>query len=103
MTFFVLGEEDVVLGFHFVGIQGIVTDTKEETIDEFNKITSGAYGEVGVLLVTEKSSVMLEDRLMKWQLAGKYPLIVEIPGMEGHLEGKKSMLDSIRKAIGLSV
>jgi vacuolar-type H+-ATPase subunit F/Vma7 len=103
MTFFVLGDEDVVLGFQFVGVQGKVSDTKEEAYDEFQKIIGGTYGEVGVLLVTEKVSVMLDDKVMQWQLAGKYPLIVEIPGMEGHLEGKKSMLDSIRKAIGLSV
>ena len=104
MTFFVLGEEDVVLGFQFVGIQGIIADTLEESLKEFDKITAGGdYGEIGVLRITEKISSMLDEKIMQWQLAGKYPLIVEIPGMEGHLEGKKSMLDSIRKAIGLSV
>ena len=103
MTFFVLGEEDVVLGFNFIGIQGKTADTNDEVIAEFKKITNGDYGEIGVLLLTEKISEQLDERLMKWQLSGKYPLIVEIPGMDGHLEGKKSMLDSIRKAIGLSV
>jgi V/A-type H+-transporting ATPase subunit F len=103
MTFFVLGDEDVVLGFQFVGIQGIIADTPEESFAEFDKITSGSYGEVGVLLISEKIGSILGEKIMSWQLAGKYPLIVEVPGMEGHLEGKKSMLDSIRKAIGLSV
>jgi vacuolar-type H+-ATPase subunit F/Vma7 len=103
MTFFVLGDEDVLLGFQFVGIQGKIADSAEDAISEFNKIIAGEYGEVGVLLVTERISTFIPDVIMKWQLAGKYPLIVEIPGMDGHLEGKKSMLESIRKAIGLAV
>jgi len=103
MTFFVLGSEDVKLGFQFVGIEGISAETEEEAHKEFGKITSGDYGSIGVLLITEEISLMLEDKLMDWQLAGKYPLIVEVPGLSGHLEGKKSMLQSIREAIGLAV
>jgi vacuolar-type H+-ATPase subunit F/Vma7 len=103
MTFFVLGDEDVNLGFQFVGIQGKITDGAEDAKIEFDKITRGDYGEVGVLLITERVSIFLTDTIMKWQLSGRYPLIVEIPGLDGHLEGKKSMLDSIRRAIGLAV
>ena len=103
MTFFVLGDEDVLLGFQFVGIQGKIADNAEEAKAEFGKIINGDYGEVGVLLITEKVSTYIPDVILKWQLAGKYPLIVEVPGMDGHLEGKKSMLESIRKAIGLAV
>ena len=40
---------------------------------------------------------------MDWQLSGAYPLIVEIPGIEGHLEGRTSLIDSIREAVGLHV
>jgi vacuolar-type H+-ATPase subunit F/Vma7 len=103
MTFFVLGDEDVILGFQFVGIQGKISDNVEDARVEFDRITRGDYGEIGVLLITERIGVLLADVIMKWQLSGKYPLLVEIPGMDGHLEGKKSMLDSIRKAIGLAV
>jgi V/A-type H+-transporting ATPase subunit F len=33
----------------------------------------------------------------------QYPLIVEIPGIHGHMEGKKSLTDAIREAVGISV
>ena len=33
----------------------------------------------------------------------KYPLLVEIPDMNGHIEGKISLLDSIKKAVGIAV
>ncbi|OHD20042.1 MAG: hypothetical protein A2086_06620 [Spirochaetes bacterium GWD1_27_9] len=103
MTFFVFGDEDVVLGFKFIGISGLIIESKEDALLEFEKITKGEYGEIGVLIITERIALMLEDIIMDWQLKGEYPLIVEVPDMEGHIEGKKSMLESIRKAIGLSV
>jgi vacuolar-type H+-ATPase subunit F/Vma7 len=40
---------------------------------------------------------------MDWQFNGSYPLIVEIPGIEGHLENRKSLIDSIREAVGVHV
>jgi len=103
MDFFVLGDEDVVLSFKFIGIQGKMVETKDDLIDEFNRILNGDYGVIAVLIITEKLSILIEEKIMEHQLSGEYPLIVEIPDMEGHIEGKKSMLDLIKKAIGLSV
>lgn len=103
MTFFVIGDEDVVLGFKFIGINGAVADTEEEVINEFNRVINDEYGNIGILIISEKASSLIDEKIMEWQLSGKYPLIVEIPDMDGHIEGKKSLLDSIKKAIGLSV
>lgn len=103
MTLFVLGNEDVVLGFQFIGLKGIIADNKDDALKEFNNILNGIYGEIGVLIITEKISVLIEEEILKWQLSGNYPLLVEIPDLDGHLEGKKSLLQSIREAIGLPV
>jgi V/A-type H+-transporting ATPase subunit F len=46
---------------------------------------------------------LIEDEVLEWQKGGQYPLIVEIPGLHGHLEGKKSLTDAIREAIGIHV
>ncbi len=56
-----------------------------------------------VLILTEDVAVMLEDEVLEWQMKGDYPLIVEIPGLQGHLEGKKTLTDAIREAIGIHV
>ena len=103
MTFFVLGDEDVILGFQFIGIKGKIIENNEDAILEFDNSINGSYGNIGVLLITEKVASMIEEKLMNWQLSGNYPLIVEIPDMEGHLTGKKTMLDSIREAIGIQI
>ena len=103
MIFFVLGDEDVILGFQFVGIHGKIIDTNDDALQEFKNVTTGVYGEIGVLIITEKVGSMIEEELMDWQLSGNYPLIVELPDLEGHMEGKKTMLESIREAVGLHV
>ena len=46
---------------------------------------------------------MLEEEVLEWQMKGDYPLIVEIPGLQGHLEGKKTLTDAIREAVGIQV
>lgn len=103
MTFFVLGDEDVILGFQFVGIQGKIIESHNDADQEFDNVINGNYGQIGVVLLTEKVSIMIEEKIMNWQVSGNYPLIVEIPDLDGHLEGKKTVLESIREAIGLHV
>ena len=46
---------------------------------------------------------LLADEVIDWQMRGDYPLIVEIPGIQGHLTGRKTMTDAIREAIGIHV
>ena len=46
---------------------------------------------------------MIPQEVMDWQLSGEYPLIVETPGIDGHIENRVSLIDSIREAVGLHV
>lgn len=112
MQYFVIGERELVLAFNLVGVQGDVVVNRTEALDSFSRVT-GKGGviagmpvteeRVKVLILTEEVSSMLEDEVSEWQKTGKFPLIVEIPGINGHLEGKKTLTDAIREAIGISV
>ena len=46
---------------------------------------------------------MLEQEVREWQMNGGYPIIVEVPGLHGHLSGRKSLTAAIREAIGIQV
>ncbi len=101
MRFHVLGDEEVVIGFRFVGIDGSVCVTRAEAAEAFRKATSA--GDIKVLIVTEQVSALIAKEVMDWQYAGAFPLIVELPGIEGHVESRKSLVDSIREAVGVHV
>ena len=55
MTFFVLGEEDVVIGFQFVGISGKAIEFEEDRITSYNVCYTK-------LLRLSKSSILKESR-----------------------------------------
>lgn len=112
MKYFIIGERELVLAFSLVGVSGAVAVNRTEALDIFNRITGKGSGEVSapteneipkVLILTEEVSVMLEQEVLDWQMKGSYPLIVEIPGIHGHLQGKKTLTDSIREAVGIHV
>jgi vacuolar-type H+-ATPase subunit F/Vma7 len=101
VEYFVIGDEEIVIGFSFVGVKGVVVNSRDQALEEFEKAVNS--GNILVLILTEGVSMLIEDRVSEWQLSGSYPLLVEIPGIEGHIEGRKTLLDSIKEAIGISV
>jgi vacuolar-type H+-ATPase subunit F/Vma7 len=102
VAFYVIGGEEVVIGFRFVGVPGTAVHTEEEARAAFTAATAEASGNM-VLVLTERVSALIPKEVMDWQVTGAYPLIVEIPGIAGHMEGRTSLIDSIREAVGLHV
>ena len=116
MKYFLIGERELVIAFALAGVEGAVAVNRGEALEAFNRVTGHASVSAGdsvaaipaderpkVLIITEDVAVGLEDEILQWQLEGCYPLIVEIPGIHGHLVGKKTLTDSIREAVGIHV
>jgi len=117
MDYFFLGDPELVTAFRFVGISGASVLDADEAMDAFRRITE-SYDETAkavlpsvmdgaencrVLILTEEVADWLGDSLTQWQLSDRYPLIVELPGLMGRLPGRKTLADSIREAIGVSI
>jgi V/A-type H+-transporting ATPase subunit F len=117
VDYFFIGDPELVTAFRFIGIEGIAVKDSPEAAAVFRKITEGWIEEAGaalpdslpgvdscrVLIMTEEIAGWLGDLLVKWQLSDRYPLVVEIPGIMGRLPGRKTLVDSIREAIGVHV
>ena len=111
MDYFFIGDSELVTAFRFVGIDGIPVRGAEEALAAFSRCTkretAGAvlHGAEScrVLIITEETAVWLGETLTAWQLKGAYPLVVEIPGMLGHVSGHKTLVEAIREAIGVHV
>ncbi len=113
MKYFVIGERELVLGFSLVGVQGTVVNSRDEALAAFNRATGQVTTDsestpvpeerAKVLILTEEVTAMLEQEVRDWQMAGGYPLVVEVPGLHGHMSGRKTLTDAIREAIGIHV
>ncbi len=101
MEFFVIGDEEVVLGFRFAGAEGAAVYNREGALEAFRRATT--QGDVKILIITEQVSAMIEEEVTAWQYDGAYPLVVEVPGIDGHLENRRSLVDAIREAVGVHV
>lgn len=119
VKYHIIGERELVLGFALVGVGGTVASTREEAVAAFLRATGSersrevnAPAEVHapietdralVLILTEEVAAMLEAEVREWQMSGEFPLVVEIPGLHGHLPGRKTLTEAIREAIGIRV
>lgn len=110
MKFYIIGSREIVLAFKLIGVEGAVAENRNAVLSAFNRVTGkGGIANVPtqelpqVLILTEEAASQIEEEEIQWQKKGKFPLIVEIPGLNGHLEGRKSLSDSIREAIGIEV
>ena len=117
VDYYFIGDPELVTAFRFIGIEGMAVRDAAEAESVFRRITEGWVEEAGaalpgslpgvegcrVLILTEEIAGWLDDLLVKWQISGRYPLIVEIPGIMGRLADRKTLVDSIREAIGIHV
>ena len=104
MDYFFIGDGDLVTAFRFAGVGGAAVSSEEETKSAFNKITKSNKNErCKILILSEQAADWLGEELNEWQLSGEYPLIVEVPGIDGPISGRKTLVESIREAIGIHV
>ena len=110
MQYFIIGQREIVLAFKMTGIDGVTADTREQVLEAFNRVTGkGGVANVPseqiprVLILSEEAASLIEDEVIQWQKTGKFPLIVEVPGLNGHMKGKKTLSDAIREAVGVNV
>jgi vacuolar-type H+-ATPase subunit F/Vma7 len=110
--FFVVAEEEIVLAFRMVGVDGRAVSGREDALDAFRHATgtgsdpSGRpYKGVGakVLILTEEVADLLEAEALEWQLEGGFPLIVEIPSQGPSRPGRKGLVALVREAVGVGI
>lgn len=116
MDYFFIGEAELATAFRFIGIDGVAVSDSRECREAFRRATFGGVNASGtvlpdedlgsgvrVLIMTEEAADSLGTELAEWQMTGRFPLIVELPGLQGRLKGRKTLVDDIRDAIGIRV
>jgi len=110
MTYSIIAERELVVAFSLVGVKGFIATSRDEALLHFKQLTKQTNENIPlemqgtkVLILSEQVSEYLYDEVYQWQMSGEYPLIVEIPCLQGAMQGKKSLEDAIREAVGVHI
>jgi len=59
--------------------------------------------DVGIIILTDVVAEGIRDEVDEVRAKGVKPLVVELPGPAGPLEGKRTLLDLITEAVGVRI
>ncbi len=101
MKVLVIGNPEAVRGFSLAGVRGQAATNVEEVNQALDNAL--ATSDVGIILVTQDVSRLIEARMDQLKLRSTVPLVVEIPGPEGVSPDQPSLGDIVLRAIGIRI
>ncbi len=101
MNYFIIGDEDTVLGFELVGVPGARAADPMEAEEAFNKALG--QRETGIIVITEEAADMIRPLVDKYVFTATFPLIVEIPGPGERKPDRKDLRTLVNEAIGIEL
>ncbi len=101
MEYFVIADEDTVLGFRYAGIEGRVVRTPEEARDALSEQVRA--GRAGIVIMTEEIAEAIRSDVNALRFESGIPIVVEIPGPDGPAAGRRELEAVIREAVGVRV
>lgn len=101
MKYFVIGDQDTVLGFSLAGVEGRSVKTKEQTKKAFDDTIADTS--IGIIIITEKIASFIKSDIDAYLFKRDFPLIVEIPDREGPSVDRLKLRDTVNAAIGIKL
>lgn len=101
MEFYVIADENTVTGFKLVGLDGEIVESADEAREALSKAFSSP--DIGIIITTERIAASIRDEMEEFIFGYSFPLIIEIPDRAGPLEGRISIREMVRSAVGVKV
>jgi len=101
VKFFVIGDQETVLGLRLVGVEGSVAVRRDDALTALKEAV--ARDDVGVVLVTEKVAAEIRDEVEARLYGIGFPLVLEIPDSSGPVPDRLKIEEVVRRAIGIKI
>ena len=100
MHYFVIGDEDTVLGFSLSGTPGIIAFSRETALDALRVALEDKSN--AIIIITIDVADLIREEVDRYIFSETFPLIVEIPS---RLSGGKSrdLRKLVNDAIGVKL
>ena len=99
-TLFVIGDEDAVLGFGLLGMDGHAVHTAEEARQALTNARVNMRS--GILFITEEWADVMRDDVDRLKASTLEPLILEIPASQPRAESV-SLRTLVQNALGIQL
>ncbi len=101
MRFLCIGDEDTVAGFRLAGIEAWPATTPEQARTALAEAM--LERDCGIIIITERMADALRGEIEAIRFERERPLIVEIPGPEGAVSGRKDLRQVVQEAVGMRI
>ncbi len=101
MKLYCIADEDTIRGFRLAGVAGEVVSDAGEAVDAVRR--AAAMPGLGLLVVTDVVASEAQAEIDRIRLECVQPLIAEIPGPDGPMEGRKTLREFVQEAVGINV
>ncbi len=101
MRFYCIADGDTVRGFRLAGVDGRVVTSPAQAAQVLAE--AAARPDVGVVVLTQQVGAGIREMVDTFRLERDRPLLLEIPGPEGPLPGRKSVRRLVHAAVGIRV
>jgi len=99
MSYYVIADEDTVLGFRYAGVEGEVVESPEQAREVFQRVCRSGRHDIVILTEEVSNSIRAEVNHVRFEV--QTPVVVEIPGAAGPIPDRPDLLHLIREAVGL--
>ncbi len=99
MKFCCIADEDTVRGFRLAGIPGQAVTTAPQAATAVHQAIQRR--DCGIIILTDTVASGIRSQVDAIRLERDQPLIVEIPGPDGPLPGRKSLRQLVQEAVGM--
>jgi V/A-type H+/Na+-transporting ATPase subunit F len=100
MNFFCIADKDSSLGFKLAGIETIEVSTRADAAEALQ--VARADKNTGIILVTEKAALFLEEDIKAHIHKDPLPLVLEVPS-RGSLQKHKSAAALLKELVGIGM
>ena len=101
MKFFCIADEDTVRGFRLAGVDGTVVETPAEAADALRR--AAGRPDLGIVIITDAVAGDIRTEVDALRMGQGTPLIVEVPGPEGPMPGRKTLREFVQEAVGIRI
>ena len=101
MKYYCIADPDTLRGFQLAGVEGRAVTVAGEAATALRDAMQDPG--IGILILTDVVAAEIREQVDTIRLEHDRPLIVEIPGPEGPMPGRKTLRQLVQEAVGIRV